>query len=819
MYALFLKEVRSFLNSLIGYITITIFLLATGLFIWVISGMENVFEIETSTLNSLFYNAPLVFMFIIPAITMRMFAEEKRTGTLELLYTKPLTDTQIILGKYLAGFFLIFLAILPTWIYYISIYNMGDPVGNIDTGGTFGGFIGLYLIGAVYVAIGTFCSAVTRNQVLSFLFSLVICFILYTGFDFIGSYNLLGAGWDAAAQSIGIRQHYATLQKGVLDVSDIIYFLGLVVTFLVLTRLVLLRGRGVTKNLIQAGIIYGIIIALNVVGHQISFRFDMTEERIHSLSDGFIDLLENDLEKPVLVTVYLSGDDFPAEVENLRRNIEDKLIEFNRLSDGVVKYQFINPSEDPKAQEAVEKQLEKAGLNQKFVREQSDSKISDILFWPGAIIQYGNDKEEAVQFIDGGMGRVHGGLLSMASNQLEFRFLQAIKKLSQKEYPKVAFLHGHGELHPDYTRSIRGHLHASYKVEDTQIKDSLGVELIYALDEYKGLIIAQPKLEFTDKEKFILDQFVMKGGKIAWLIDPLNVQEDSLYRLGQIKAEAYDLKLNDLLYNYGARLNEEIVISERCGPIYNFQNQQAAPWDFYVMGRNNTNDPVASNLNPIKMKYTGSLDPVGNDSISKRILLESSPNSKVFKNPARISLAFLQPSYRPTYSGEGVGSRTLAIMLEGDFKSFYRNSLDPAYRDNPNVKFKKRSKNGKMLVIADGDLIKNVITPKKSAGDENINPNTDILSPDIEILVQGQPYPAYANIDFFSNAFDDLMGQENLIALRGREFKQRPIDVSILGDKAKKAAIKFVNVALPLLLLLIFAVIQYLVRRSKFAKR
>jgi ABC-2 type transport system permease protein len=818
MYALFLKEVRSFLNSLIGYITITIFLLATGLFIWVISGMENVFEIRTSTLNSLFFNAPLVFMFIIPAITMRMFAEEKRTGTLELLYTKPLTDTQIILGKYLAGFFLIFLAILPTWIYYISIYNMGDPVGNIDTGGTFGGFIGLYLIGAVYVAIGTFCSAVTRNQVLSFLFSLVICFILYTGFDFIGSYNLLGAGWDAAAQSIGIRQHYATLQKGVLDVSDIIYFLGLVVTFLVLTRLVLLRGRGVTKNLIQAGIIYGIIIALNVVGHQISFRLDMTEEKIHSLSDGFVDLLENDLDKPVLVTVYMAGDDFPAQVESLRRNIEDKLVEFNRISDGVVKYQFINPSEDPEAQEAVEKQLEKAGLNQKFVREQSDSKISDILFWPGAIIEYGNDKTEAIQFIGGGMGMVDRGLLSIAANQLEFRFLQALKKLSQKEYPKVAFLHGHGELDPNATISIRGHLNASYNVSDIELKDSNGNELIYALGGYSGLIIAQPKSKFSDKEKFILDQFAMNGGKIAWLIDPLNVKEDSLYRLGQTKAEAYDLNLSDLLYNYGARLNEELVISERCGPIYNIEQRQPADWDFFVMGRNTNNDPVASNLNPVKLKYVGSLDPVGDESITKRILLESSPNSKVFKNPARVSFAFLKPSYRPTYVGEGVGARNTAMMLEGDFKSFYRNSLDPAYRNNPGVEFKEQATDGKMLIVADGDIIKNLISTKKAPGSK-INPETDVLSPDIEFVVQGQPYPAYANIDFFSNAFDDLMGQENLIALRGREFKQRPIDVSILGDKAKKAAIKFVNVALPLLLLLIFAVIQYLVRRSKFAKR
>ncbi|MBT4776299.1 MAG: gliding motility-associated ABC transporter permease subunit GldF [Crocinitomicaceae bacterium] len=238
MYALYIKEVRSFLNSLIGYITIVIFLLAIGLFMWVFSGSENVFEMRISTLNSLFFNAPLIFMFIIPAITMRSFAEEKRTGTIELLLTKPLTDTQIVLAKYLAGFSLIFIALLPTWVYYVSIYLMGDPVGNIDNGGTLGGYIGLYLIGAVFVAIGTFCSACTKNQVIAFLFALVLSFLFYHGFEHLGSYSWWGT-WDGAIQSIGIQQHFTALQNGLLDTRDLSYFISLILIFLVITRLVL----------------------------------------------------------------------------------------------------------------------------------------------------------------------------------------------------------------------------------------------------------------------------------------------------------------------------------------------------------------------------------------------------------------------------------------------------------------------------------------------------------------------------------------------------------------------------------------------------
>ena len=238
MYALFLKEIRSFFNSLIGYITVTIFLLSTGLFMWVFSGLSNVFEQQIASLEPLFYNAPIILMFIVPAITMKSFAEEKRTGTIELLLTKPITDIQILLGKFLAGFFIIFIGLLPTLIYYASIYTMGDPPGNIDNGGTVGGYIGLFFISAIFVAIGVFCSACTKNQVISFLFAFVLCFLFYQGFSLAGTYSWFGTA-DSMVQNIGISTHYAALQKGVLDTRDLSYFITMIVSFLTFTWLIL----------------------------------------------------------------------------------------------------------------------------------------------------------------------------------------------------------------------------------------------------------------------------------------------------------------------------------------------------------------------------------------------------------------------------------------------------------------------------------------------------------------------------------------------------------------------------------------------------
>ena len=192
MFTLLKKEIRSFLSSLIGYITIVVFLLVMGLFIWVLQTDSNILDRGYANIDGLFIIAPWVFLFLIPAITMRSFADEKKAGTIELLLTRPLTDLQIILAKYFAGFILVLFSLIPTLIYFYSVYRLGNPVGNIDTGGMWGSYIGLLLLGAAFVSIGIFASAITDNQVVSFILALFLCFFIYAGFDFISSFALFG---------------------------------------------------------------------------------------------------------------------------------------------------------------------------------------------------------------------------------------------------------------------------------------------------------------------------------------------------------------------------------------------------------------------------------------------------------------------------------------------------------------------------------------------------------------------------------------------------------------------------------------------------
>jgi ABC-2 type transport system permease protein len=243
MFTLLKKEIRSFLSSLIGYISIGVFLLLISVFMWVVSSDDsssnaNVLDSGYANIDSLFIIAPWVFLFLIPAITMRSFADEKKAGTIELLLTRPLTDLQIILAKYLAGFLLVLFSLIPTLIYYYSVYKLGSPVGNIDTGGMWGSYIGLLFLGAAFVAIGIFASAITDNQVVSFILALFLCFFIYTGFDFISSFELFGK-IDNIIMALGINNHYISMSRGVIDTRDVIYFLSLIAIFIFSTRTVL----------------------------------------------------------------------------------------------------------------------------------------------------------------------------------------------------------------------------------------------------------------------------------------------------------------------------------------------------------------------------------------------------------------------------------------------------------------------------------------------------------------------------------------------------------------------------------------------------
>lgn len=240
MRVLVLKEVRGFLGSLIGQVVVVVFLLLTGLFLWVFP--NNILDTGYADLAPLFFIAPWVFLFLVPAVTMRSFSEERRTGTIELLLTKPLTEMQLVLAKYIAAVILIIFALLPTLVYWYSLSELAMPKGNLDTGGIIGSYIGLLLLACCFGAIGVFASAITENQVVAFMIAVFLCFFLYLGFDLIASFDAFGV-LEGPIKAIGIQDHYASLSRGVVDLRDVLYFLGTIMVFLLLTRTALQSRR------------------------------------------------------------------------------------------------------------------------------------------------------------------------------------------------------------------------------------------------------------------------------------------------------------------------------------------------------------------------------------------------------------------------------------------------------------------------------------------------------------------------------------------------------------------------------------------------
>ena len=236
MLALLKKEINSFLNSLTGYLVIIVFLLINGLFLWVFPLQFNILDFGFASIDNLFMLSPFVFLFLIPAITMRSFADERKTGTIEMLLTKPLSDMQIIYAKYLAGLVLVIFALLSTLVYFVSVYKLGLPPGNIDLGGMWGSYLGLLFLGAGFVAIGIFASSLAENQVVAFIIAVFLCGFLYIGFEFIYSLSLFGQ-IDLFIQSLGMNAHYTSMSRGVIDSRDVVYFVSFIAFFLQLTRI------------------------------------------------------------------------------------------------------------------------------------------------------------------------------------------------------------------------------------------------------------------------------------------------------------------------------------------------------------------------------------------------------------------------------------------------------------------------------------------------------------------------------------------------------------------------------------------------------
>ncbi|MFP2997588.1 gliding motility-associated ABC transporter substrate-binding protein GldG [Spongiivirga sp. MCCC 1A20706] len=790
MLSILKKEINSFFSSPIGYLVIAIFLLVTGLFLWVFNGDFNILNSGFADLSGFFKLAPWVLLFLIPAVCMRSFSEEKKQGTLDLLLIKPISRFKIIVAKYLASFLLVLLALLPSLLYVLTISKLGNPEGSFDSGSVIGSYTGLILVASVYTAIGVFASAITQNQIIAFVSGVFLCFLFYLGFDGIAGFELFGSA-DLFVESLGINSHYESTGRGVISIADICYFIGLTLLFLITTQVLLDRKIDLKKYALPI-IFLGFIVGLGFTANK---RFDLTEDQRYTLSEASIATLDN-ATSPVFIDVFLKGD-FPSEFKRLQLETQQLLREFENHNDKV-QVNFIDPFEEEENANAITQQLVQLGLTPANVTVTENGKTSQELIVPWAIANYQN-RTVRIPLMKNKLGANQEERVANSVQQLEYAFADGFSRLVNPKKRKIAVLKGNGQLEDRYLIDFLSTLKESYFIAPFDL-DSLNNEPIKTLknlERFDLAIIAKPTIAFSDKEKMIIDQFIMRGKSSLWLLDAVNMETDSLRQNGEALAFNRELNLNDMLFQYGVRVNPVLVNDLYSAPITlatgEGNNARFVPvkWFYSPLADAATNHPISNNINLVKFDFANPLDTLKN-SIKKTILLQSSAATKKVGTPQIISLDIVEKE--PDLQSYTAGHIPLAVLLEGKFKSVYKNRIKPFKMDST----MEDGRNAKMIVVSDGDVVKNQFQQGRP----------------LELGFDRWTGQQYGNKEFLLNAVNYLLNDDGLINIRSKEIKIAFLDQQKVIEQRTKWQI--VNMVVPLIALTVFGFLFNLIRKKKY---
>ena len=562
-----------------------------------------------------------------------------------------------------------------------------------------------------------------------------------------------------------------------------------------------------------------IIVILNVIGNFVFKRFDLTAEKRYTISETSKDILR-ELDDYVYFKVYLEGD-FPAGFKKLRRETKEMLDEFRAYSK-FIDYEFINPNTatDEKERADMFRQLYKSGLNPtELAIRNSDGSSSQMVIWPGALVSYHNETELAIDLLENQLSQSSGEALNASVQNLEFRLIDAIKKVTRKQKPMVAFIEGHGELTDMEVYDISQELAKSYIVKRVAIDGKVDALMhrtepdqngeIKAFPSYDAIVIAKPTQPFSEKDKFLIDQYIMHGGKVMWLVEPVFATMDSLQNQESTMGIDQDLNLDDMLFKYGVRMNHNLLLDLNCAALPVKTGQVAGQpqlefyrWFYFPLLQAASDNPIVRSVNPVKADFVSSLDATTTiTGVNQIPLLKTSDYTKVSGVPAFITLAMLkQTPDRRMFPQTG---QNTAYLLKGTFQSLYANRVTADIAESKEMQFREDSEPTAMIVVADGDIIRNQIDIKRREplplGYDQYTGNT------------------YGNKDFIMNAMSYLIDGEGLVNIRSRELKIRLLDQTKISHSRTKWQV--VNTVIPTILIVILGVTLALIRKQKYTKK
>ena len=555
-----------------------------------------------------------------------------------------------------------------------------------------------------------------------------------------------------------------------------------------------------TNSLLQLLAGTAIMISAVILAGYFFFRIDMTGEKRYTLSPSSKKLAAT-LDDIVTIKIYLDGD-LPPGFKRLRNSAREMLDEFCVYAKGNIEYEFIDPAIGRSEKERLEfyKQLAKKGLFPTNLEVQDNGKKSEKIIFPGALVLYKN-QEVPLQLLKSRAGSSPEEMLNNSVEGLEYEFSSVIRRLSQPIAQSVAFLRGQGELTTLHITDAARALSEFYKVDTVTIDGRLK-----ALDEYDALIIAKPVEPFSEKDKFVIDQFIMRGGKVLWFIDKMVADMDSLATTSTAISLPWNLNIDDQLFRYGVRINDDLLMDMQSAPIPvvtgytgNSPKQELFPWPYFPLLNPSGSHPVVNNLNVIKSEFCNTMDTIEVSGIKKTILLQSSSYSRWQMSPVRISLNMLREE--PDKKIYNKKQLSTAVLLEGEFTSNYKNRIPEAISSSKEIGFIGNGKYTKMIVVSDGDVISNYVS-KKGA----------IYPLGFDRFTQ----QSYGNRNFILNCIDYLCDDSGVIELRGKEIKLRLLDQARMKEHP---LLGWINVVMPLIVLLFSGLIHYYLRKKRFARK
>ena len=579
------------------------------------------------------------------------------------------------------------------------------------------------------------------------------------------------------------------------------------------------KRKNLKKNQIVAFLVTVVIVILvNVIGSYVFTRFDLTSEKRYTLSPTTKEIL-NELDDYVYFKVYLEGD-FPAGFKKLRRETKEMLDEF-RAYTKFIDYEFINPSEGSNEAEIREtyNQLYRSGLNPTDLNVQnSDGSSKQMVIWPGALVSYRNNTEIAIDLLENQIGQSSEDALNASMQNLEFRLVDAVKKVTRLEKPNVGFVQGHGELGEQETYDIFHTLSQNYNVVRMEIDGKIDALLhrtqdttrdVSVFPSYAAIIIAKPTEPFDERDKFLIDQYIMHGGKVLWLVEPVYATMDSLQNQESTIGMEQDLNLDDMLFRYGVRLNRDLLLGWNCaqiavrtgGMVGNQPQYTRFKWYYFPLLQAASDHPMVRNMNGIKADFVSSIDATSSaNGIEQIPLLKTTGYTKVSGAPVFISLAMLRqaPDQRLFNIKDG---KNVAYLLKGSFTSLYANRIPQEIVDDQATDFLEESEPTSMIVVADGDIIRNQFDIDRNPLPLGYDKYTGVT---------------YTNKEFIENAISYLVDGENMIDIRSRKLTIRLLDAKKVSNERVKWQV--INTVIPIALIIIFDFVLAFVRKKKYSK-